>query len=40
MSNPINPFIVTGNIELEYFCDRVEEWARMVKSIVNGNNMV
>ncbi len=35
-----NPFIVTGRIEPEYFCDRVSESARLVKSITNGNNMV
>ena len=35
-----NPFIVTGRIEPEYFCDRVNESARLVKSITNGNNMV
>lgn len=40
MAKPINPFIVTGKIEPEYFCDRVEESARLVKSLVNGNNMV
>ncbi len=35
-----NPFIVTGKIEPEYFCDRVTESARLIKSITNGNNMV
>ncbi|MFI3297761.1 MAG: ATP-binding protein [bacterium] len=35
-----NPFIVTGRIEAEYFCDRVNESERLVKSITNGNNMV
>ncbi len=35
-----NPFIVTGKIEPEYFCDRVNESARLVKSIINGNNTV
>lgn len=35
-----NPFIVTGKIEPEYFCDRVNESARLVKSITNGNNTV
>lgn len=33
-------FIVTGKIEPEYFCDRVTESARLVKSVTNGNNMV
>lgn len=35
-----NPFIVSGKIEPEYFCDRVEESARLVKSLTNGNNLV
>lgn len=40
MPKATNPFIVTGKIEPEYFCDRVQEWVRLVKSITNGNNMV
>jgi len=40
MTRPINPFIVTGHIEPEYFCDRVQESARLVKSVTNGNNLV
>lgn len=40
MTKIINPFIVTGKIEPEYFCDRVTESARLVKSITNGNNLV
>jgi len=40
MAKEINPFIVTGKIEPQYFCDRVQESARLVKSITNGNNMV
>ncbi len=40
MAKEINPFIVTGRIESEYFCDRVEESARLVRSLTNGNNMV
>lgn len=36
----INPFIVTGKIDPEYFCDRITESARLVKSVTNGNNMV
>ena len=35
-----NPFIVTGKIEPEYFCGRVNESARLIKSITNGNNLV
>ena len=40
MAKEINPFIVTGKIAPEYFCDRVQESARLIKSLVNGNNMV
>ena len=40
MTREINPFVVTGKIEPQYFCDRVQESARLVKSITNGNNMV
>lgn len=40
MAKVINPFIVTGKIEPEYFCDRVNESARLIKSVTNGNNMV
>ena len=35
-----NPFIVSGRIAPEYFCDRVVESARLVKSVTNGNNLV
>lgn len=40
MAKEVNPFIVTGKIEPQYFCDRINESARLVKSITNGNNMV
>jgi AAA+ ATPase superfamily predicted ATPase len=40
MAKAMNPFIVTGKIASEYFCDRITESARLVKSITNGNNMV
>ena len=40
MAKATNPFIVTGKIEPEYFCDRVAESARLVKSVANGNNLV
>lgn len=40
MAKTTNPFIVTRKIEPEYFCDRVTESARLVKSVTNGNNMV
>lgn len=40
MVTKINPFIVTGKIAPEYFCDRITESARLMKSITNGNNLV
>lgn len=40
MAKEINPFIVTGKIEPQYFCDRVQESAKLLKSITNGNNLV
>lgn len=40
MTKVINPFIVTGKIAPPYFCDRVQESARLIKSLTNGNNMV
>ena len=35
-----NPFIVTGHIKPEYFCDRKAESERLIKLIMNGNNVV
>ncbi|MCD8313210.1 MAG: ATPase [Bacteroidales bacterium] len=40
MAIEINPFIVTGIIEPEYFCDRVRESEQLIKSLTNGNNVV
>lgn len=40
MATISNPFVVTGNIPSEYFCDRVKESSRLTKCIVNGNNIV
>ena len=40
MAKIINPFIVTGKIEPEYFCDRVKESEYLIKSLTNGNNLV
>lgn len=40
MTRIINPFIVTGKIPPEYFCDRAKESERLTKSITNGNNLV
>lgn len=35
-----NPFIVTGHIKPEYFCDRKAESGRLTKLLLNGNNVV
>lgn len=40
MKKIINPFIVSGKIEPEYFCDRISESASLIKSLTNGNNLV
>lgn len=40
MATTVNPFIVSGKIDPEYFCDRKAESARLVKSVMNGNNLV
>ena len=31
-----NPFIVTGKIKPEFFCDRVEEVHRVTRSLLSG----
>ena len=35
-----NPFVVSGRIRPEYFCDRKAESERMSKQLTNGNNVV
>ena len=40
MTKKINPFIVTGKIKPEYFCDRIKESSRLIKLLTNGNNLV
>lgn len=35
-----NPFIVTGNIKPEYFCDRTEESKRLLRSILSGGENI
>lgn len=40
MARVRNPFIVTGKIEPEYFCDRVEETKKITRAVNNGNNLV
>ena len=40
MKSKKNPFVVSGKIEPAFFCDRVDESARLIKSLTNGNNLV
>ena len=40
MKEDENPFVVSGRIKPEYFCDREQESARMMKLLCNGNNVV
>lgn len=35
----INPFITSGYVSAEYFCDRVTETAMLTRYITNGNNV-
>jgi AAA+ ATPase superfamily predicted ATPase len=35
----INPFITNGYLSEDYFCDRVEETARLTQLLLNGNNV-
>jgi AAA+ ATPase superfamily predicted ATPase len=39
MKNNINPFITSGYMSPEYFCDREEETIQLIKEIKNGNNL-
>ena len=40
MPKEVNPFIVTGHIQPQYFCDRQVESERLTKLLLNGNNVV
>lgn len=35
-----NPFIITGYIKPEYFCDRKQVAKRIITKITNGENIV
>ena len=35
----INPFITSGYVSAEYFCDRIIETATFTRYITNGNNV-
>ena len=39
MSRNKNPFITSGYVSAEYFCDRERESAELIRSITNGQNM-
>lgn len=38
--NKQNPFVVSGKIPTEYFCDRETEVQKLLHSLTNGNNVV
>lgn len=40
MKKITNPFLTGGYVSPEYFCDRENESASLVKNIINGNNVV
>jgi len=35
-----NPFLVNGYVSVEYFCDRENETAELIRKVTNGNNLV
>jgi AAA+ ATPase superfamily predicted ATPase len=35
-----NPFIITGKIKPEYFCDREVEAERIIRKVTSGENIV
>ena len=35
-----NPFIITGKIKPEYFCDREMEAERIIRKVTSGENIV
>ena len=38
-STPLNPFLLTGYVSPEYFCDREEETKRLISALLNGRNV-
>ncbi len=40
MKKITNPFITSGYISGEYFCDRKEERKKLIQEVINGNNLV
>lgn len=39
MKKPLNPFITSGYLSPEYFCDREIESEKLIKELINGNNV-
>ncbi len=39
MKVPVNPFITSGYLSPEYFCDREAEAENLIRELVNGNNV-
>ena len=38
-STPLNPFLLTGYVSPDYFCDREEEIKRLISALLNGRNV-
>ena len=38
-STPLNPFLLTGYVSPDYFCDREEETKRLISALLNGRNV-
>lgn len=34
-----NPFVTSGYVSADYFCDRRQESERLVREVLNGNNV-
>lgn len=39
MIHRINPFVISGYVSAEYFCDRRTETAQLIREVSNGNNV-
>ncbi len=39
MKKPLNPFITSGYLSPEYFCDRENESEQLLRELMNGNNV-
>lgn len=38
-SNPLNPFLLTGYVSPDYFCDREQEAQKLISALQNGRNV-